>query len=64
MSLFLCVFLRFFVLLFVYLIAGSLVNKYKLGVESMPEMCPNYKFWAGIPSLIKVKCPLCFDDKS
>lgn len=21
----------------------------------MPEMCPNYQFWAGIPSLIKVK---------
>ena len=21
----------------------------------MPEMCPNYHFWAGIPSLIKVE---------
>ena len=45
---------RFFVLLFVYVIGGIIVNKFKLGVESMPEMCPNYQFWAGIPSLIKV----------
>ncbi|XP_078378608.1 cation-dependent mannose-6-phosphate receptor-like [Oculina patagonica] len=43
----------FFVLLIVYIIGGILINKYKLGVESMPEMCPNYQFWAGIPSLIK-----------
>ena len=45
---------RFFVLLIVYVIGGILVNKFKMGVESMPEMCPNYQFWAGIPSLIKV----------
>ena len=45
---------RFFVLLFVYLIAGILIKKYKMGVESMPEMVPNYEFWAGIPSLVKV----------
>lgn len=47
--------LRFFVLLIVYIIGGILINKYKFGLESMPEMCPNYHFWAGIPSLIKVK---------
>ena len=45
---------RFFVLLIVYVISGIIINKYKFGVESMPEMCPNYKFWSGIPSLIKV----------
>ena len=45
---------RFFVLLFVYLIAGILIKKYKMGVESMPEMIPNYEFWAGVPSLVKV----------
>ncbi|KAL9966638.1 hypothetical protein ACROYT_G024746 [Oculina patagonica] len=43
----------FFVLLIIYIIGGVLINKYKLGVESLPEMCPNYQFWAGIPSLIK-----------
>jgi len=45
--------IMFFVLLIVYVIGGILVNKFKMGVESMPEMCPNYQFWAGIPSLIK-----------
>jgi len=44
---------RFFVLLTVYVIGGVLINKYKFGVQSMPEMCPNYQFWAGVPSLIK-----------
>ncbi|XP_020625256.1 cation-dependent mannose-6-phosphate receptor-like [Orbicella faveolata] len=43
----------FFVLLIVYVIGGILINKYKFGVQSMPEMCPNYQFWAGVPSLIK-----------
>jgi len=43
----------FFVSLTVYIIGGILINKYKFGVENMPEMCPNYQFWAGIPSLIK-----------
>jgi len=43
----------FFVLLIVYVIGGIMINKLKMGVESMPEMCPNYQFWAGIPSLIK-----------
>jgi len=43
----------FFVLLFVYLIGGIVIKKYKMGVESMPEMIPNYEFWAGIPSLVK-----------
>ena len=46
---------RFFVLLTVYVIGGVLINKYKFGVQSMPEMCPNYQFWAGVPSLIKVE---------
>ena len=41
-------------LLIVYVIGGIIVNKFKMGVESMPEMCPNYQFWSGIPSLIKV----------
>ena len=41
-------------LLIVYVTGGIIVNKFKRGVESMPEMCPNYQFWSGIPSLIKV----------
>ena len=41
-------------LLIVYVTGGIIVNKFKGGVESMPEMCPNYQFWSGIPSLIKV----------
>ena len=48
-------FCRFFVLLFVYLVAGILIKRYKMGVESVPEVIPNYEFWAGIPSLIKVR---------
>jgi len=43
----------FFVVLFVYLIGGVVIKKYKMGVENMPEMIPNYEFWAGIPSLVK-----------
>lgn len=45
---------RFFVLLFVYLIAGLLYNKYRKGVQSLPEMVPNYSFWADFPFLVKV----------
>ena len=54
-------FSRFFVLLFVYLIGGIVIKKYKMGVESMPEMIPNYEFWAGIPSLVKVRSQLYSD---
>ena len=25
-----------------------------MGVESVPEVIPNFEFWAGIPSLVKV----------
>jgi len=46
--------LGFFVLVIVYVIGGILINKYKFAVQSMPEMCPNYQFWAGVPSLVKV----------
>ena len=45
---------RFFVLLLVYLIAGLLYQRYRKGVESLPEMIPNYSFWADFPFLIKV----------
>ena len=48
-------FFRFFVLLFVYLVAGILIKRYKMGVESVPEVIPNYEFWARIPSLVKVR---------
>ena len=41
-------------MLLVYLIAGVLIKRYKMGVESVPEVIPNYEFWAGIPSLVKV----------
>ena len=47
-------FFRFFALLLAYLIAGILIKRYKMGVESVPEVIPNYEFWAGIPSLVKV----------
>ena len=47
---------RFFVLLFVCLTGGIVFKKYKMGVESMPEMVPNYEFWASVPSLVKVRC--------
>ena len=50
-------------LLIVYVIGGILINKYKRGVESMPEMCPNYTFWAGVPSLIKVTYIQCCEAK-
>lgn len=43
----------FFALLLFYLIAGVLIKRYKMGVESVPEVIPNYEFWAGIPSLVK-----------
>ncbi|CAH3182185.1 unnamed protein product, partial [Porites evermanni] len=45
----------FFLLLFVYVVAGILIKRYKMGVESVPEVIPNYEFWAGIPSLVKVR---------
>ena len=51
---FFCFFFRFFALLLVYLIAGVLIKRYKMGVESVPEVTPNYEFWAGIPCLVKV----------
>ena len=41
-------------LLLVYLIAGLLYKKYREGVHSMPEMIPNYSFWADFPFLVKV----------
>ena len=46
---------RFFVLVFVYLICGILIKKFKMGAEGLTEMVPNYEFWADIPSLIKVR---------
>ena len=45
-------FSRFFALLHVYLIAGILIKRYKMGVDSVPEVLPNFEFWAGIPSLV------------
>ena len=39
-------------MLFVYLIAGILIKRYTMGVESVPEV--NFEFWTGIPSLVKV----------
>ncbi|XP_020625282.1 uncharacterized protein LOC110062679 [Orbicella faveolata] len=50
----------FFVLLFVYLIAGLLYNKYRKGVQSLPEMVPNYSFWADFPFLVKDGCVFTF----
>ncbi|XP_073237795.1 uncharacterized protein [Porites lutea] len=43
----------FFVLVFVYLICGILIKKFKMGAEGLTEMVPNFEFWADIPSLIK-----------
>ena len=37
-----------------YFIIGILVNRYGRGIESMPELIPNYFFWADIPFLVKV----------
>ncbi|CAH3152278.1 unnamed protein product [Porites lobata] len=37
-------FSRFFVLLFVYLVAGILIKWYKMEVETVPEVIPNYEF--------------------
>ena len=51
---FLYLFFRFFALFLVYLIAGILIKRYKMGVESVPEVIPNFEFWAGIPFLVKV----------
>lgn len=34
----------FFVLLFVYLVAGILIKWYKMEVETVPEVIPNYEF--------------------
>ncbi|KAM7438601.1 hypothetical protein ABFA07_011915 [Porites harrisoni] len=45
--------ITFFVLVFVYLICGILIKKFKMGAEGLTEMVPNYAFWADIPSLIK-----------
>ena len=46
---------RFFVLVFVYLICGILIKKFKMGAEGLTEMVPNNEFWADVPSLIKVR---------
>ncbi|XP_074623995.1 cation-dependent mannose-6-phosphate receptor-like [Acropora palmata] len=43
----------FFALLSLYLAGGIVIKKYKVGVQSMPEMLPNYDFWAQFPSLMK-----------
>ena len=45
---------RFFPLLLMYFIIGILVNRYGRGIESMPELIPNYSFWADVPFLVKV----------
>ena len=37
-----------------YFIIGILVNRYGRGIESMPELIPNYSFWADVPFLVKV----------
>ena len=42
-------------MVFVYLICGILIKKFKMGAEGLTEMVPNYAFWADIPSLIKVR---------
>ncbi|XP_068716301.1 uncharacterized protein [Montipora foliosa] len=43
----------FFTLLLLYLVGGIVIKRYKMGVQTMPEMIPNYELWAQIPSLIK-----------
>ena len=45
---------RIFPLLLMYVIIGVLVNRYGRGIESMPELLPNYSFWADFPFLVKV----------
>ena len=55
-------FFRFFALLFVYLIAGIIIKRYKMGVESVPEVIPNFEFWAGISSLVKVNRSRFYQD--
>ncbi|XP_067022396.1 uncharacterized protein [Acropora muricata] len=43
----------FFPLLLLYIVAGILINYHGRGVRSMPEMLPNYSFWADFPFLVK-----------
>ena len=33
-----------------------------MGVESVPEVIPNFEFWAGIPSLVKVNRSRLYQD--
>ena len=33
-----------------------------MGVESVPEVIPNFEFWAGIPSLVKVNRSRFYQD--
>ena len=49
-------------MLLVYLIAGILITRYKMGVESVPEVIPNFEFWAGIPPLVKVNRSRLYQD--
>ena len=42
-----------------YFIIGILVNRYGRGIESMPELIPNYSFWADVPFLVKVNTYSC-----
>ena len=42
-----------------YFIIGILVNRYGRGIESMPELIPNYSFWADVPFLVKVNTDSC-----
>ena len=45
---------RIFPLLLMYVIVGVLINRYGRGIQSIPEVLPNYSFWADFPFLVKV----------
>ena len=44
----------FFPLLLMYIIVGVLINRYGRGIQSVPELLPNYSFWSDFPFLVKV----------
>jgi hypothetical protein len=37
-----------------YLVGGVVVNKFVRKQEGVTELLPNYGFWVGLPSLVKV----------
>ena len=48
-------FFRFVALIFVYLIGGTAINVYRKGLkDNKAELLPNYEFWSGMPSHVKV----------